>query len=846
MRSLRILTWHVHGNYLYYLSHCGHEFYLPVLPGRPEGHGGRGGSFPWGDNVIDVPAEVVKTMNFDCILFQSRSNYCEDQYTLLSRSQQRLPRIYVEHDPPREHPTDTRHPVDDPGVLLVHVTAFNDLMWDSGRTPTRVIEHGVVIPEGVRYKGNIARGLVVINNLGTRGRRLGADVFERVRSQVPLDLVGMGSQAIGGLGEVPPPQLAAFAAPLSVLLQPDPLHQSRAGRMRGNDDRHADHRAGHDRDGDGRRKRRVRISRYLGRSVDRADARIARRPGRGPGTGPIGSMSCRETIWDQPIRTRLGRGFRAGYRKDDNHTEYSGFRESGLMRRRVALISEHASPLAVLGGVDSGGQNVYVGQLASHLALLGYDVDVFTRRDGGHLPRVVRWTDGVRIIHVPAGPPVPVRKEDMLGFMDEFTAFVLRACRRKPYDLIHANFFMSGLVAADVKAALGTPFVVTFHALGRVRRLFQAGADGFPEQRLAIEDRIIAEADRIIAECPQDEEDLIRLYDADPEKITIVPCGFDPCEFWPVEKEAARKALGLDPRERVLLQLGRMVPRKGVETAILGLGQLRSQHGIAARLLVVGGESDEPDPRITPEIGRLQTIASTLGLDGAVQFVGRRGRDQLKYYYSAADIFVTTPWYEPFGITPVEAMACGTPVVGSNVGGIKFTVRDGENGYLVPPKDPGSLAERIAHLYQNPKLLSVLSRQAVRRANDLFTWQRVTGAVADLYEEVLSARQPERCDEVCDVAAIDVSFDGLIDTLQESRRRLRPALLEAADLLSSCLARDGKILVCGLGSDAFSAQHFVTELISRYRVLGRTGLPALALSRRLRHDRTLVRRSRQR
>ncbi len=499
------------------------------------------------------------------------------------------------------------------------------------------------------------------------------------------------------------------------------------------------------------------------------------------------------------------------------------------MRRRVALISEHASPLAVLGGVDSGGQNVYVGQLASHLALLGYDVDVFTRRDGGHLPRVVRWTDGVRIIHVPAGPPVPVRKEDMLGFMDEFTAFVLRACRRKPYDLIHANFFMSGLVAADVKAALGTPFVVTFHALGRVRRLFQAGADGFPEQRLAIEDRIIAEADRIIAECPQDEEDLIRLYDADPEKITIVPCGFDPCEFWPVEKEAARKALGLDPRERVLLQLGRMVPRKGVETAILGLGQLRSQHGIAARLVVVGGESDEPDPRITPEIGRLQTIASTLGLDGAVQFVGRRGRDQLKYYYSAADIFVTTPWYEPFGITPVEAMACGTPVVGSNVGGIKFTVRDGENGYLVPPKDPGSLAERIAHLYQNPKLLSVLSRQAVRRANDLFTWQRVTGAVADLYEEVLSARQPERCDEVCDVAAIDVSFDGLMDTLQESRRRLRPALLEAADLLSSCLARDGKILVCGLGSDAFSAQHFVTELISRYRVLGRTGLPALAL-----------------
>ena len=500
------------------------------------------------------------------------------------------------------------------------------------------------------------------------------------------------------------------------------------------------------------------------------------------------------------------------------------------MRRRVALISEHASPLAVLGGVDSGGQNVYVGKVASHLAELGYDVDVFTRRDSSHLPRVARWTHGVRIIHVPAGPPSPVRKENMLGFMGEFTAFVLQACRCKPYDLLHANFFMSGLVAADVKAVLGTPFVVTFHALGRVRRLYQLETDSFPEERLAIEDRIVAEADRIIAECPQDEEDLIRLYDADPEKITIVPCGFDPGEFWPVEKAAARVALGLDPDERLILQLGRMVPRKGVETAIRGLGRLRAQHGISARLLVVGGESDDADAQITPEIGRLRKIASAEGLDQEVNFVGRRGRDQLRYYYSAADLFVTTPWYEPFGITPVEAMACGTPVVGSNVGGIKFTVRDGENGYLVPPNDPEALAERIAHLYQNPKLLSVLSRQAVRRANDLFTWQRVTGAVADLYEEVLSASQPERRDEAGDLAVIDGSFDALMGTLQESRRRLRPSLLEAAELLSTCLARDGKALICGLGSDAFSAQHFVSELIGRYRVLGRTGLPALALS----------------
>src|SRR3954467_9163774 len=171
MRRLRILTWHVHGNYLYYLSHAPHEFYLPVKPGRHEGYGGRGESFPWSDNVHEVPAEEVASLELDCILFQSRKNYEHDRFEILSRAQQKLPRIYLEHDPPREHPTDTRHPVDDAETLLVHVTSFNRLMWDSGRPPTRVIEHGVVVPEDARYTGEIARGLVVINNLRTRGRR---------------------------------------------------------------------------------------------------------------------------------------------------------------------------------------------------------------------------------------------------------------------------------------------------------------------------------------------------------------------------------------------------------------------------------------------------------------------------------------------------------------------------------------------------------------------------------------------------------------------------------------------------------------------------------------------------
>lgn len=211
MRPLRILTWHIHGSYLSYLMQCRHEFYLPVKPGYPEGYGGRLGNSSWSDNVRDVPAALVREQEFDCILFQSRKNYLHDQYEILSESQRQLPRLYLEHDPPQEHPTNTHHVVDDPDVLLVHVTPFNALMWDSGDTPTCVIEHGVTAPS-VRYTGEIDRGLVVVNGLRSRGRRLGADIFTRVRQQVPLDLVGMGSVELDGLGEIPHAQLPALQA----------------------------------------------------------------------------------------------------------------------------------------------------------------------------------------------------------------------------------------------------------------------------------------------------------------------------------------------------------------------------------------------------------------------------------------------------------------------------------------------------------------------------------------------------------------------------------------------------------------------------------------------------------
>ncbi len=216
---MKILTWHVHGSYLYYLvQNRQHEFYLPVKPGqpagapRPEGYGGRAGDFAWPDNMFDVPAEEVRNQKFDVILFQSRKNYEVDQYEILSDEQRDLPRIYLEHDPPRhapqDAPTNTRHIVDDPNVLLVHVTHFNNLMWDNtlpsgGRTPTIVIDHGVIVPDNLRWTGELERGMVVVNGLKKRGRRLGLDVFENVREQIPLDLAGMESAELGGLGAIP-------------------------------------------------------------------------------------------------------------------------------------------------------------------------------------------------------------------------------------------------------------------------------------------------------------------------------------------------------------------------------------------------------------------------------------------------------------------------------------------------------------------------------------------------------------------------------------------------------------------------------------------------------------------
>lgn len=409
-----------------------------------------------------------------------------------------------------------------------------------------------------------------------------------------------------------------------------------------------------------------------------------------------------------------------------------------MKRYDIAFISEHASPLASPGSIDAGGQNVYVRELAIELSRQGFNIDIFTRKDDPQLPDIVDWLPYVRVIHVDAGPAEYIPKEQLMPYMDQFSNYLMGFIRRYNlhYRLIHANFFMSGMVALKLKEALDIPFVITFHALGIVRAIHQRDADKFPKERILFEKRIVNNADRIIAECPQDASDLINLYMANAERMEIIPCGFNPEEFHPMSKNEAREKLGIGIEEKIILSIGRIVPRKGVDNIIRSLRFLKKRFN-NIRLLVVGGDINPESGPSSAEIHRLRNIAKEYKVEDKVTFIGPKMPLELKYYYSAADAFISTPWYEPFGITPLESMACGTPVIGSDVGGIKYTVKNGETGFLVPPKKPLQLARKVTILLMNPLLLKEMQQACIRRVNSFFTWRRVASEMRLAYFDTM-------------------------------------------------------------------------------------------------------------
>lgn len=419
---------------------------------------------------------------------------------------------------------------------------------------------------------------------------------------------------------------------------------------------------------------------------------------------------------------------------------------------RIAFLSEHASPLAQLGGADAGGQNVYVGEVSRNLARHGYAVDVFTRRDSPDTPEITEWAPGVRVVNLLAGPVQPRPKDELWPFMSAFRDSLLRFMERDEahYDLIHGNFWMSGWVATELRCRLNIPVVQIFHAMGKTKRRHQKKVDTSPGDRIKIELDVIRQADRIIAKCPSERSELVNDYSADPGKIVVIPSAVNTRIFKPVDCDEARRRIGLHMEEKVIVYVGRMLPRKDIRNIVRALALLVQQDGRVKNtpapsitLMVVGGESAEPDPAATPEIGELQRLAAELGVAEHVRFIGKRQLHELRDYYSAGDVAVTTPWYEPFGLTPLEAMACGLPMIGSAVGGITYTIKDGETGFLVPPRDPEALAVRLQQLLSQPELCTQMGLAARKRVEREFTWSIVAMRTGALYETLLAEQMHE-------------------------------------------------------------------------------------------------------
>lgn len=391
------------------------------------------------------------------------------------------------------------------------------------------------------------------------------------------------------------------------------------------------------------------------------------------------------------------------------------------------MISEHASPLAALGGVDAGGQNVHVAALSTALARRGHRVTVYTRRDSPDLPAKVRVQPRLEVVHVDAGPATHVPKDELLPFMEALADGVVQDWGRTPPDIVHGHFWMSGIAALNAARSepegFRVPVVQTFHALGTVKRRHQGADDTSPPERRFLEPSVGRSADRIIATC-SDEVFELKAMGIDTAKVSIAPCGVDLDLFTSEGPADARSG----PHR--ILSVGRLVPRKGVDLVIRSLPYLKAAGFADVELLIVGGGERGQDP----EAQRLLGLAHDLGVADQVELRGQVPREAMPAIFRSADAVACTPWYEPFGIVPLEAMACGIPVVAAAVGGLTDSVVDHGTGLHVPPKDPAAIAEAVAMLLASPALRAKLGRAGERRAKARFSWNRVAAETEKAYQ----------------------------------------------------------------------------------------------------------------
>ena len=422
--------------------------------------------------------------------------------------------------------------------------------------------------------------------------------------------------------------------------------------------------------------------------------------------------------------------------------------------QRLALISFHTSPLATLGGKDTGGMNVFVRETARELAHRNIAVDIFTRSQSTQTLRIdPRIAPNARVIYVPAGPEAPLPKRDLYKYVTAFTDWMCHFVNDDPnsqakqYDLIHSHYWLSGLVAQSLRQCWSTRFVHTFHTLAELKnQIASSPAERETQERLEGEISLCATADLLTASTKLEQQQLTHYYCAGASRIRVVPPGVDTSRFHPIEQSYAKSVIGIPQSHRMVLFAGRVEPLKGIETLFRAIALLRDRlsqqqkpDGLSFSKLcvsVIGGDPSEQGLRENDEMARLHALRDELGLNGLVTFLGARDQDTLQFYYSAADCLVMPSHYESFGMVALEAMACGTPVVVSDVGGLSQLVRHNITGIRVHVKDPAAMADAIQRLLTNEVLRRRMGTRAACYADD-YSWSKIVDKLVGVYEELV-------------------------------------------------------------------------------------------------------------
>jgi D-inositol-3-phosphate glycosyltransferase len=394
--------------------------------------------------------------------------------------------------------------------------------------------------------------------------------------------------------------------------------------------------------------------------------------------------------------------------------------------------------LATLGGKDTGGMNVYVRELTRQLGKMNIHVDVFTRSQDDHVPHVLHELGyGNRVVHIPAGPEHPMPKQELANYIPEFVEGIKAfACDKKiQYDIIHSHYWMSGIAAASLSDGwAGLPIVHMFHTLGEMKnRIARTDEEREGVYRIEGERQVLRRVDRVVVATIAELTQLRFLYKANAKKLVVIPPGVDVSHFYPIPADEARAYIGLKPEDRMILFVGRIEPLKGVDTLLEAMSCLQMKESRPVHLAIIGGDPAASPEDMNAEMARLKNLCEVLGLDQSVVFLGVRDQDKLSYYYSAAEVVVMPSHYESFGMVALEAMACGTPVIASEVGGLGYLVRDGETGFTIPDQEPEALCEKLSWLLNDKELHATMSKRAVEYAQD-YAWEKIAKQIVDVYE----------------------------------------------------------------------------------------------------------------